>query len=133
MASRLPDMLQNKFSKSKMSRGQSYSFFIIKLIYFTLVEERKALMLGVLLNLMFYMISFSTTQRFFFSRWMVDGVHFNYYGTEFEHMFLDIITDAAGRLGDCVHKRFAKGLRGTHSIQNNLKLGPHRQPITHKI
>ena len=56
-----------------MSRGQSYSFSIIKIIYFTLVEERKALMLGVLLNLMFYMISFSTPRRFFFSGgwWMV--------------------------------------------------------------
>ena len=56
-----------------MSRGQSYSFFIIEIIYFTLLEERKALMLGVLLNLMFYMISFSTPRRFFFSGgwWMV--------------------------------------------------------------
>ena len=87
------------------------------------MEERKALMLGVLLNLMFYMISFSTPQRFFFFRWMVDGVHFNYYGTEFEHMFLDIITDAAGRLGDCVHKPCAKCLRAKQSIQKNLKLG----------
>ena len=56
-----------------MGRGQSYSFFIIEIIYFTLLEERKALMLGVLLNLMFYMISFSTPRRFFFT---VDGVHF---------------------------------------------------------
>ena len=46
-------------------------------------------------------------------------------------LFLDIITDAAGRLGDCVHKRCAEGLRGTHSIQKNLKLGPQRQHITH--
>ena len=91
-------------------------------------------MIGVLLILAFYRISLCTPPRFFL--WMVDGVHFNYDGIEIEQkivLFFDIITDAAGRLGDCVHKRFAKGLRGTHSIQNNLKLGPHRQPITHKI
>ena len=64
---------------------------------------------------------------------MVDGVHFNYDGTEFEHMFLDIITDAGGRLGDCVHKPFAKSLRAKQSIQKNLKLGRPRQPIIHKI
>ena len=44
---------------------------------------------------------------------------------EFEQrtvLFFDFITDAAGRLGDCVHKRCAEGLRGKHSIQHNLKL-----------
>ena len=58
---------------------------------------------------------------------MVDGVHFTYGVIEIEQkiiLFLDIITHAAGRLGEYVHKRFAEGLRGTHSIQNNIKLGP---------
>ena len=63
---------------------------------------------------------------------MVDGVHFKNDGIEIEQkivLFFDIITDAAGRMGDCVHNRFAEGLRGTHSIQNNLKLSPIDNPL----
>ena len=32
-------------------------------------------------------------------------------------LLLDIITDAAGPLGDCVHKGCTQGLRGKHSIK----------------
>ena len=50
-----------------------------------------------------------------------------------EVLFLDIVTDASGRLRGYVHKRCTQGLRRTYSIQKNLKLGHHRPPITHKI
>ena len=33
-------------------------------------------------------------------------------------LLLDIITDAAGPLGDCAHKGCTQGLRGKHSIKN---------------
>ena len=50
-------------------------------------------------------------------------------------LLLDITTDAAGhlgecvtgvagRLGDCVHMRCVEGLRGSHLIQTNLIFGP---------
>ena len=56
---------------------------------------------------------------------MVNGVHFNYDGIKIGHktvLFLDIITYAAERLGDCLHKRRTEDLGGTQSIQKNLKL-----------
>ena len=77
-----------------------------------------------------------TNPKIFFILWMVYVVWCN--DDDIENvqrrvLFLDIITDAAGRLGDCVHKRCTQGLRRTYSIQKNLKLGPHGPPITHKI
>ena len=76
------------------------------------------------------------TPLFFLILWMVDVVSWN--DDDIENMqrrvlFLDIITAAAGRMGDCVHKQCTQGLRRTYFIQKNLKLGPHRPPITHKI
>ena len=67
---------------------------------------------------------------------MVNGVHFNYDGIEIGHktvLFLDIITYAAERQEDCLHKRRTEDPGRTQSIQKNLKLWPHRQPNTHKI
>ena len=37
----------------------------------------------------------------------------------------ECVTDVAGRLGDCIHKMCAEGLRGSHLIQKNLIFGPH--------
>ena len=56
---------------------------------------------------------------------MVNGVHFNYDGIDIGQktvLFLDIITYAAGHLGDCLHKRRTEDLGGTQSIEKNLKL-----------
>ena len=92
-------------------------------------------MLGVLLIHTFYRISLSTPKTFFIL-WMVDGVCLNYDGIEHKQrtvLFFDIITDAAGRLEDYVHKGCTIDLCGTLSIQKNLKLEPHQPSITHKI
>ena len=80
-------------------------------------------MLVVLLILTFYRISLSTPSKFFW--WMVNVVHFNYDGIDIGQktvLFLDIITYAAGHLGDCLHKRRTEDLGGTQSIQKNIKL-----------
>ena len=115
-----------------MSRSQSYSFFIRKILFNPSVRTQSLFARGSLDSYILYDL-FLYTPKIFLFWWMVDGLHFNYDGTEIERMFLDIITNAAGRLRDCVHKSCAEGLRGKQSIQKNLKLGRPRQPITHKI
>ena len=77
-----------------------------------------------------------TTPKIFLILWMMYVVWCN--DDDIENvqrrvLFLDIITDASGRLGDCVHKQCTLGLRRTYSIQKFLKLRPHGPPITHKI
>ena len=112
---------ENDFFDNQKSAEVIQTLDILQIIFF-FWDGRDAFMIGVILMFMFNKISLSTPRRFFF----VDGVHFTYGVIEIEQkiiLFLDIITHAAGRLGEYEHKRFAEGLRGTHSILNNIKLG----------
>ena len=91
-------------------------------------------MLEDLLILIFYRISFSTPEDFFFTFWMVDGVCLNYDDVENEQrsvLFLDT-TDAAGCLLDCVQKWFTQGDSG-HIQSKKPNSGLHQPAINRLI
>ena len=99
-----------------MSRSQSYSFFIRKILFNPSVRTQSLFARGSLDSYILYDL-FLYTPKIFLFWWMVDGLHFNYDATNFEQMFFDINTNAAGRQGVCVHKPCAEGLRGKQSFQ----------------
>ena len=63
-----------------MSRGQSYSFFIIKLIFYPSGRTQSLYARGSLDSYILYDL-FLYTPNIFLFWWMVDGLHFNYDAT----------------------------------------------------
>ena len=101
-----------------MSRRQSY-FFIIKK-YLPPGKKTQSLCATGSFNFYIYLGSHSPPLRFFlFCGWcllcgtMDDDIK----NLQRRVLFLNIITDAAGPVGDCVHKGCRQSLRGKHLIR----------------
>ena len=89
-----------------MSRGQSYSFTSQK-EYFTHGKRARSLFARGSFDSYTLLGSYSPFRRLCFILCMVDGAWLNYDDIKKEQVNLilyDIITDAPGSPGDCVHK-----------------------------